>query len=127
MGELFLEPPVYRPPSEAFSLILQLSLGCSHNACTFCGSYKGKKFRKKEWPEIERDIIRAKEVFPGATRVFLADGNAMALDTELLKKVLNRLYRDFPGLERVGIYAGTKDILAKTPAELAELHSAGLS
>lgn len=120
------DPPVFRPPSEASSLILQVSLGCSHNACAFCGMYKGKKFRVKSWPEIEADILAAKKEFPVAARVFLADGNALALDSGLLIKTVKKLYSEFPCLERVGIYAGPKDILSKQPQELAELREAGL-
>jgi len=114
------DPPVYRPPSEASSLILQVSPGCSHNACTFCGMYKDKKFRLKTWPEIESDIMSAKQLFPGATRIFLADGNALTLGQSLLVKILGKLVVEFLCLEWVGIYAGPKDILAKQPEELAE-------
>ncbi|OPX88348.1 MAG: coproporphyrinogen III oxidase [Pelotomaculum sp. PtaB.Bin104] len=123
----YLVPPVYRPPSEASSLILQVTLGCSHNACSFCVSYKGKRFRVKTWPEIEADIDAAKEYFPTATRIFLADGNAMVAETGLLLQVLNKLHRDFPYLERVGIYGRADDILKKTPEELKQLTEAGLS
>jgi len=123
----FLVPPVYRPPSEAASLILQVTLGCSHNACSFCVSYKRKRFRVKTWHEIEADIDAAKEYYYDATRVFLADGNAMVADTGLLLKVLEKLYRDFPYLERVGIYARADDILNKKPEDLKKLREAGIS
>lgn len=120
------DPPVFRPPSEAASLILQVALGCSHNACTFCGMYKGKKFRVKSWPEIEADIQSAKQAFPGATRVFLADGNALSLENSVLINILKQLYSEFTYLERVGIYAGPKDILSKKTEELKELKDCGL-
>ncbi|MDD3654069.1 MAG: radical SAM protein [Desulfotomaculaceae bacterium] len=123
----YLVPPVYRPPSEASSLILQITLGCSHNACSFCVAYKGKKFRVKTWQEIEADIDAAKEYYQFATRVFLADGNAMVADTSLLLKVLEKLHRDFPYLERVGIYARAGDLLDKTPEDLRKLSEAGIS
>lgn len=123
----YLVPPVYRPPSEASSLILQVTLGCSHNACSFCVSYKGKKFRVKTWPEIEADIEAAKKYYRNVTRVFLADGNAMVADTGLLLKVLEKLHRDFPYLERIGIYARADDILNKTPEDLKKLSEAGIS
>ena len=122
-----LVPPVYRPPSEAYSLIFQVTLGCSHNTCSFCVSYKGKRFRVKSWEEIERDIDGAKEYYRDITRVFLADGNAMVADTDLLLKVLNKLYREFPHLERVGIYARAEDFLAKTPEQLKQLREAGIT
>jgi len=70
--DMHLEPPVFRPPSEAFSLILQLSIGCRHNACTFCGMYKGKKFRIKTWEEIKQDIDVCAEQLKDINRVFLA-------------------------------------------------------
>ncbi|MDD4169979.1 MAG: radical SAM protein [Desulfotomaculaceae bacterium] len=122
----YLVPPVYRPPSEAHSLILQVTLGCSHNACSFCVAYKGKKFRVKTWPEIEADIEAAKKYYPNATRIFLADGNAMVADTGLLLKVLEKVHRDFPYLERIGIYARASDFLEKTPEDLKKLSEAGI-
>lgn len=118
--------PVFRPPSEASSLILQITLGCSHNGCTFCGMYKGKRFRIKSWDEIEGDILDCARNFRGIKRIFLADGDALAVDTGTLLKTLNLLYKTFPGLERVGIYSGPKDILAKSQDELVELGKAGL-
>ncbi|MCG9967836.1 radical SAM protein [Pelotomaculum terephthalicicum JT] len=123
----YLVPPVYRPPSEAASLIFQVTLGCSHNACSFCVSYKGKRFRVKTWEEIEADIDAAKVPYRNITRVFLADGNAMVAETGLLLKVLEKLYRDFPYLERVGIYARASDFLSKTPEDLKKLREAGIT
>ena len=122
-----LVPPVYRPPSEAASLIFQVTLGCSHNACSFCVSYKGKRFRVKSWEEIEADIDGAKIYYRDVTRVFLADGNAMVAETGLLLKTLEKLYREFPRLNRVGIYARAEDFLAKTPEELKSLSQAGIT
>lgn len=118
--------PVFRPPSEAGSLILQISLGCAHNACTFCGMYKGKSFTVRNWDEIERDIDSVITEMEYVRRVFLADGDALVTDTELLLKILNKLYHTFPLLERVGIYAGPKDILNKSNEDLFKLHQAGL-
>ena len=118
--------PVFRPPSEAGSLILQVSLGCAHNACTFCSMYKRKKFSIRSWDEIERDIDSVAEEMAYVRRVFLADGDALALDTKLLLKVLNKLSQTFPRLERVGIYAGPKDILNKSGEDLVKLRQAGL-
>lgn len=118
--------PLYRPPSEAYSLILQLTLGCSHNACTFCTMYKSKRYREKSWPEIEALIEETAREYPRTRRIFLADGNALALPTELLTSALERLYARFPRLERVSIYGSPRDILAKSPAELSLLHQKGL-
>lgn len=123
---MIYDPPVFRPPSEASSLILQITLGCSHNGCTFCGMYKGKRFRIKSWKEIKTDILSCARQPAGITRVFLADGNALAVDTETLLKTLNLLYSTFPDLQRVGIYAGPKDIINKSEDELIALKKAGL-
>lgn len=120
------EGAIFRPPSEASSLILQISVGCSNNTCTFCSAYKDKIFRMKTWPEIEADILSAKRYQKSVNRIFLADGNALALDSRLLIKILERLYSEFPFLERVGIYAGAQDILRKRPEELRELKESGL-
>ena len=120
------EGAIFRPPSEASSLILQISVGCSNNTCTFCSAYKDKKFRMKTWPEIEADILSAKVYKNSVNRIFLADGNALALDTKVLIKTLESLYTNFPFLERVGIYAGAQDILRKQPEELKEIKESGL-
>ncbi len=120
------EGTVYRPPSEAHSLILQATIGCSHNACTFCIMYKDKKYRERSLEEIEADIGAAAQLYPHARRVFLADGNALALPTAHLTAVLEMLKTRFPRLERIGIYAGPQDILGKDPAELKALRKAGL-
>lgn len=120
------EGAIFRPPSEAASLILQISVGCSNNTCTFCSAYKDKKFRIKTWPEIESDILSARRYRNSVNRVFLADGNALALDTNLLLKTLDMLYKEFPYLERVSIYAGAQDVSRKQPEELKKLKDAGL-
>jgi len=118
--------PLFRPPSEAFSLILQVTLGCSHNACTFCGMYKMKKFRVREWTEIDRDISEAAAFSEGVERIFLADGNALAMETEMLETLLERLYRSFPDLKRVSSYAGPGDLLGRPLEELKRIRKSGL-
>lgn len=121
------EPPVFRPPSEAGSLILQVTIGCSHNRCTFCGMYTMKRFRARTVDEIRSDIDEAREMFgPGLRRVFLADGDAMCLSTGRLSAILDLLNSAFPRLQRVGIYANARDVLSKTDVELAELRNAKL-
>lgn len=121
------EFPLYRPPSEGNSLILQITVGCSHNQCTFCYMYKTKKFRVKTLEEIEKHINSAKKEYPNTTRIFLADGNALSMDTRLLVEIIQRLYLEFNHLERVTAYAGPNDILRKTDKELEELRSSGLT
>lgn len=119
--------PLFRPPSEAFSLILQVTLGCSHNSCTFCGMYKMKKFRVRSWEEIDRDIREAAEYTEGVDRIFLADGNALAMETDMMLALLKRLYGAFPGLERITSYAGPQDLIKKSPEDLRAIRSGGLT
>lgn len=124
---MLYEEPVFRPPSEAYSLILQVTIGCAHNACAFCGMYKGKKFRVRSREEIHRDIREAAAATGGrVNRVFLADGDVLAMETEDLLDLLSFLFHAFPRLERVAGYAGPRDLLAKTPAELTQIRKAGL-
>jgi len=118
------EQPVFRPPSEADSLILQVTIGCSHNRCTFCGMYSTKRFRTRTGDEIRADIDEALAMFgPGVRRVFLADGDAMCLSARRLTAALDLLNEAFPRLQRVGIYANARDVLTKTDEELTELRS----
>lgn len=112
---------VVRPPSEADSYILQVTYGCSHNRCTFCGTYVDKPFRARRTEEVLEDIALAQSQLPDTRRVFLADGNALVLDTERLVTILDSLNSGFPRLRRVGIYANARDILGKTDADLAVL------
>lgn len=124
---MFYEGKIYRPPSEAKSIILQITVGCQHNACTFCTMYKDKSFRIKSRAEINDIITIALAQDSNAERIFLADGDAIAVDSLLLIEILDRLYKKFPLLKRVGIYGGPKDILAKSPKELADLKAHGLT
>ena len=112
---------VIRPPSEADSYILQVTYGCSHNRCTFCGTYVDKPFRARPVGEVLEDIALAQRQIPDTRRVFLADGNALVLGTERLVAILDALASAFSRLRRVGIYANTRDVLSKTDAELAAL------
>jgi radical SAM superfamily enzyme YgiQ (UPF0313 family) len=112
---------VIRPPSEARSLILQVTLGCSHNRCAFCGTYLDKPFRMRPLREVYREIEFARRHLSFTRRVFLADGNAMVLSYERLMDILERLNAALPELQRVGIYANAGDILSKSEHELREL------
>ncbi|MBB6218240.1 radical SAM superfamily enzyme YgiQ (UPF0313 family) [Anaerosolibacter carboniphilus] len=120
------EGTIYRPPSEAYSLIVQVTIGCSHNQCTFCSMYKGKKFRIRPVHEVIRDLETARGHYKSVKRVFLADGNALVLRTEDLKVILMRIHELFPECERVGIYSAPKDILRKSKEELKTLKELGL-
>jgi radical SAM superfamily enzyme YgiQ (UPF0313 family) len=121
MLPLQYEGDVFRPPSEARSLILQATIGCSHNRCTFCAMYKRKKFRLRSLDEIDRDITLAASSLPRTKRIFLADGNALAIPTPQLLEILERLKKVFPYLERVSVYGNPQDLLVKSVAELGEL------
>ncbi len=112
---------VVRPPSEADSYILQVTFGCSHNRCTFCGTYLDKPFGARPVDEVLEDVALAGQRLPLARRVFLADGNALVLDTRRLVGILEALDSALPALRRVGIYANARDILAKSDADLALL------
>ncbi|MBI2265522.1 MAG: radical SAM protein [Armatimonadetes bacterium] len=117
---------VIRPPSEAGSYILQVAWGCSHNRCTFCGTYGDLTFQIRPLEEVREDILMAKSYYGDLRRVFLADGNALVLPTERLLGILGCLKEAFPSLQRVGIYARATDILRKSAEELRDLRAAGL-
>ncbi|MEO0085353.1 MAG: radical SAM protein [candidate division WOR-3 bacterium] len=113
---------IFRPPSEADSLLLQATIGCAHNRCTFCAMYRDKKFRVRRLEQVLEDIELARRHFgPGVRRAFLCDGNALVLPTDYLQAVLKRLQQTFPDLQRVGIYANARDLLHKSAEELREL------
>ena len=119
---------LYRPPGEWKSYLLQCTIGCSHNKCTFCQMYKTKKFRIRPVKDILEDIDMARDYYgPYVSRVFLMDGDAIIMKTDDLMAVLKKLYATFPHLEKVTLYAGPRSTLLKTPEELKMLHEAGLS
>lgn len=120
------EGTVYRPPSEAYSLIVQVTIGCSHNACSFCGMYKEKKFRIRELKDIISDLEQAKLDYGVVKRIFLADGDALVLETSKLKIILLKIKELFPGCERVGVYATPNDILAKPLEDLRMFKALGI-
>lgn len=117
---------VIRPPSEAHSYILQITYGCSHNRCTFCGTFLDKPFQSRKSEQIFEDIDLAQRTFPNTRRVFLADGDALALSNRRLIEILDRLNTGFPYLERVGCYANAQNITNKSTTELETLNRRGL-
>ncbi len=121
------EGSVFRPPSEARSYILQCTVGCSHNRCTFCSMYKDKKYRVRSQAEILADIRMAGEYYGDLYKVFLADGDALAMPTRDLLEIIATLYQTFPSLKHVGIYASPDSILGKEMSELTALKAAGLT
>ena len=120
------EGMIYRPPSEAESLILQVTVGCSYNRCTFCGAYQGKSFRIKSFEEVKEDIDEVSSYGARIPRVFLADGDALIIPQKGLIQILQYLKMKLKGLERVGIYANARDILKKEVEELKELKDLGV-
>ena len=115
------EGDIIRPPSEAFSLLLQVTVGCSHNRCTFCPSFKGKRFRIKGIDEIVEDLEYAARRFRQAERLFLCDGDALIIPQPRLVEILEAVRAHLPGVRRIGTYANAKSIRKKTAAELREL------
>jgi radical SAM superfamily enzyme YgiQ (UPF0313 family) len=117
---------VVRPPSEAHSYILQVTYGCSHNRCAFCGTYLDKPFQVRPPDEVLEDVSLAQKRWLGLARVFLADGNALVLSAQRLVPILDALNSAFPYLERVACYANARDILDKSEADLELLCRKGL-
>lgn len=117
---------VYRPPSEAYSLIVQVTIGCAHNKCSFCSMYKNKSFRIRSLEQIYEDLYEAKARYGTIKRIFLADGDALVLKMEMLRAILLKIRELFPMCERVSAYATPKDILKKSLEELKELKALGI-
>lgn len=120
------EGMVYRPPSEAYSLIVQVTVGCSHNKCRFCSMYKDKQFHIRQLEDILADLRECRAYYRRVRRLFLADGDALCLSMSKLLTILNAIRELFPECERVGVYGSAADILRKSPDELRELREAGL-
>ncbi len=116
---------VIRPPSEAYSMIIQVTVGCSHNQCTFCGTYKEQKFYFKDLATIRRDIDEMSSMYR-FEKAFLADGDVLILPTETILEIMAYLKKKSPSVVRIGVYGNTKAIIKKTPEELAALKAAGL-
>ena len=117
---------VYRPPSEAHSLIIQVTVGCSHNKCAFCNMYKAKQFAITPEEQVLSDLRWAREQYAHVERFFLADGDALILPSERLLGILRTIRELFPECRRISTYASPTSILKKTPEELSALRAAGL-
>jgi radical SAM superfamily enzyme YgiQ (UPF0313 family) len=113
--------PLYRPPAEAQSLIFQAALGCPNNTCVFCAMYKGRPYREKPLKDLFAEIDSCAQAMPETARVFLADGDAMFMPFERLKKICEKLNRVFPALARISLYANSLSMVRKSAAELREL------
>ena len=124
--EMEYEGMVIRPPSEADSILLQVTVGCSHNKCTFCGTYKDKRFRIKTDERILRDILFASKYCRRQDRVFLMDGDALIIPHQRLVWILERIREHLPWVRRIGLYANAKAIKMKSDEELVDLKGLGL-
>ena len=120
------EDPVFRPPCESGSLIIQATIGCPHNRCLFCGMYKGKKYRVRPLREIEEDLQMARRAWADPRSVFLADGNTIAMRTGDLVQVLDYVREAFPNLERISCYGGARFIRGRKVEDLRRLAEHGL-
>lgn len=120
------EGDIYRPPSEAYSLLIQVTIGCSHNKCTFCSMFKDKKFRVRNVKEVIEDLEMARRTYRRVDRIFLCDGDALCLANSKLMVILEKIRELFPECQRVSVYGSAKDVLRKTPDELVELRENGI-
>lgn len=120
------EGALYRPPSEARSLIIQATVGCAHNGCTFCSMYKDKKFRIKPVEDILKEIEASSKMYSSFEKIFIADGDAMIMKTDDLVLILDKIKEDYPRCKRVGIYATPKAVLLKSSEELIRLREKGI-
>ena len=120
------EGSIYRPPSEAYSLLIQVTIGCSHNTCTFCTMFKDKKFRVRSIEEVLEDLEMARRAYPVVEKIFLCDGDALCLSNEKLMRILTRIAELFPECKRVSVYGTARDINRKSDEELKELLDAGM-
>ena len=119
--------PLFRPPSEARSLILQITLGCSWNKCSFCEMYTSKQFTARKEEDVFKDIDALVPYADQIRRIFLADGDPLVLSTRRLLSILNKLKETFPNLQRVSTYASPSNLARKSNEELKELYEAGLT
>jgi len=124
---IYYDEPLYRPPAEANSVIIQATLGCSFNKCTFCTMYESKQFKQRPLDEVFADIDTMSRFYNDATKLFLADGDALALPKDILVQILDYAFSKFPRLRRVSIYASAFNINDKSLDELILLKSRGLT
>lgn len=124
--ELVYDYPLYRPPSESRSLIFQVTLGCSFNKCSFCDMYRSKDYSERPIEDIFKEIEMMAKYYPFTRRVFLADGDAMNLDSEKLIKIITKIRKNFERIERISCYSMPKNLLQKSADELRALKAAGL-
>lgn len=117
---------VYRPPSEAYSLIVQLTLGCSHNTCAFCSMYKEKNFVIRPLGDVLQDFAECRQTYRYVERIFLADGDALICRTDYLRRILDYIRMTFPECKRITCYASPISLMLKSEGDLRLLSSCGL-
>ena len=120
------EGDIYRPPSEAWSLLVQVTIGCTHNSCTFCSMFKDKQFRVRPVEEVLEDLEDARKRYRRVEKMFLCDGDALCLSNRKLLVILDRIRALFPECRRVNVYGNAIDVRHKTDAELRELFEHGV-
>ena len=121
------EGKVYRPWMEADSFLIQTTIGCTHNKCTFCDMFREKRFRIRDIEDIYQDIDDARKVLRHIRSIFLVDGNVLALKTDFLLKVLQKITSTFPECDKISVYAGLNDLRRKSVQELKQLKDTGLT
>jgi len=121
------EGKIYRPWTEAHSLLIQATIGCTNNKCTFCDMFREKRFRVRKAEDVFRDIDEARKTYPRVESIFLIDGNVLAVKTEFLLQILSKVKETFPECERVAIYGGLNDFERKSIDDLVQLKEAGLT
>ena len=124
---MYYKGKIYRPWIEAGSLLIQTTLGCTHNKCTFCDMFREKRFRIRKIEQVFKDIDEARRLFPHVKSIFLIDGNVLALKTDYLLDVLEKITSTFPECSKISLYAGFNDLRRKSIQALTKLRQAGLS
>ncbi len=126
LSPVHYDEPLFRPPGEAYSAIVQATIGCSWNRCAFCEMYTSKRFQVRRFDKIDADIIALARIYRGIRKVFIADGNAFVLTAGKLIPILESINKHFGRLQRISSYALPKDILSKTDDDLKLLRNFGL-
>ncbi len=121
------EGTTYRPPPEADTPLLQVTVGCAHNRCTFCGMYRDVTFRRVAMAQIEADLRELRSIYPRSERIFLVNGDAFVLKTSRLKEIAEKVNHIFPECRTISMYASIRNIRARNDRELAELHDHGIN
>ncbi len=118
---------IYRPPSEAYTLLLQVTSGCSHNQCTYCNMYKEVPFKTESLEQIEKDLIEAKKTHKDTKKIYLLNGDPFSLSTDRLKSIAKLIQKHLPNCKTISMYSSVKSIKNKTMEDLKELRSLGIN